>query len=131
MAAVTKGTLRVVTPSAMLDTDRGQAATDLNIGDLLVITATAPGTGHDKVYGLAPVSTTQAHGVCLKSCKAGDSVSVGVDMVEIDGYSGLTAGAQLYSSASVAGGVDTTAVASTTMIIRAVTPTRIRFKNLG
>ena len=131
MAAVTKGTLRVVTPAAMLDTDRGQAATDLNIGDLLVITSTAPGTGHERVYALAPVSTTQAHGVCLKSCKAGDSVSVGVDMVEIDGYSGLTAGAPLYTSASVAGGLDTTAVTSTTHVIRAVSATRVRFKNLG
>jgi hypothetical protein len=126
MAAVTKGTLKPVTPAGMGFTDRGQAATDMLVGDLLVLTTTTPNTGHDKVWALAPISTVEPDGICLRDCKAGQSVSVGI-IGEIEGYTGLTTKTPLYSSATVAGGLDTTAVTNAAIRVKAVSTTRIRF----
>lgn len=126
MAAVTKGTLHPVSPPGYEVNDKGQAAAAIAKGDLLVITSATPGNGFEKVWDKAPTSTVDPAGIALMDATAGGMVSVGVHG-EMDGYSGLTRGARLYPSASVAGGIDTTALAGTIVIVRAVTATRIRY----
>jgi hypothetical protein len=129
MAAVTKGTVKYVTPAGMGFTDRGQAATDMLVGDLLIIATTTPNTGFEKVYQKAPVSTVDPAGIVIQDCKAGEPVNVGV-IGELEGYTGLTPGAPLYSSPSVVGGIDTVLVTGAIGRVRAVSTTRIRF-NFG
>ena len=126
MAAVTIGTLRPVTPPGYETNDRGQAAVDITKGQLLVQTATAPGSGYEVVWDKAPTTNTDPAGIALMDCKAGGTVSVGI-RGEMDGFTGLTPGAFLYPSASVAGGIDTSKPTGAVERIRAATTTRIRF----
>lgn len=134
MAAVTRVKARPVSPPGYEVNDKGQAAVDLTAGDLLIITNATPGNGYEKVWDKATTSTANAHGIALMDAKAGQIASVGIHG-EMDGYSGLTPGAALYPSTSVAGGIDTTApdYAATTPAVpslpnvRAITATRIRY----
>lgn len=130
MAAVTVGTLRPVTVPGYEVNDKGQAAVAITKGQLLCLSTTTPGNGFEKVWALAPITgITEAHGIALMDAKAGSLVSVGIQG-EMDGFSGLTPGptqSALYPSTAVAGGIDTTAIASSTVRVRAVTTTRIRY----
>jgi hypothetical protein len=126
MAAVTIGTLRPVTVPGYEVNDKGQAATAITKGQLLVITAATPGSGYDKVYDKAPTTATDPAGIALMDAAAGGLVSVGIHG-EMDGFTGLTPNAMLYPSATVAGGIDTAKPAGAIERIRAVSPTRIRY----
>src|SRR5437868_111246 len=134
MAAVTVGTLHPVSPPGYEVNDKGQAKVAITKGQLLIITNDTPNAGFEKVWDKAATSTTTAHGIALMDAAAGAVVSVGIQG-EMDGFSGLTAGAPLFPSGSVAGGIDTTAptaFATTPAVtaspnVRAVSPTRIRY----
>ena len=136
MAAVTRVLhyTRPVSPPGYEVNDKGQAAVDLVAGDLLIITNATPGNGFERVWDKALVSTDNAHGIALMDAKVGAITSVGIQG-EMDGFSGMTPGAPLYPSTSVAGGLDTTApdYAATTPAVpsipnvRAITVTRIRY----
>jgi len=127
MAAVTAGTLRPVSPPAYEVNDRGQAAVAITKGQLLIITAATPGTGYEFVVALATTTTTDPHAIALMDAAAGSLASIGIQG-EMDGYTGLTPGAPLWPSATVAGGTDTTApTGAGSPRIRALTATRIRY----
>lgn len=134
MAAVTVVKARPVSPPGYEVNDKGQAAVALTAGQLLIISTATPGAGHDKVWALATTTTDIPHGIALMDAAAGATASVGIQG-EMDGFSGLTPGAALYTSGSVAGGIDTTAptwfattpAVTAPELIRAVTATRIRY----
>jgi hypothetical protein len=107
--------------------DKGQAATDLAVGNLVVMDGAAtPGSGHARVWKKCPAGTVNAQGIVLMNVKAGRTASVGIQG-EMEGFSGLVAGDGLFPSASVAGGLDTTPGASAVTNIRAISPTGIRY----
>lgn len=129
MAAVTKNNPRACAPTAYEFNDRGTATEAIAVGDLVKITAT----------GIAKVAAgaVDAHGIALIPAIAGGHIEYGVQG-EMDGFvlpGGVNPGDPLYPSASVAGGMDSTAttLAATTppvpgaVRIRAVTTTRIRY----
>jgi hypothetical protein len=138
MAAVTVGTLHPVSPPGYEVNDKGQAKVAITKGQLLIITNDTPNAGFEKVWDKAATTTSEPHGIALMDAAAGAVVSVGIQG-EMAGYTGLTAGAGLYPSGSVAGGIDTTApefyAAATTPAvsvpvasrIRAISTTRIRY----
>lgn len=120
MAAVAKGTtVRNVTPVAYEYYDKGTATEAIAVGDLVSITS----SGVSK----AAASTTAPSGICIKDAIAGGVVEF-ARQGELDGFTGMTPGARLYPSASVAGGIDTSSLASTVCLIEAVTATRIYFR---
>lgn len=144
MAAVTRVKAIPCSPPGYEVNDRGQTSVALTAGDLLVLTATTPASGFEKVWTIAPTSCIRPDGIALMDAKANGIVSVGVQG-EMDGFSGLTpanGSNLLYPSASVAGGIDTTAPtaysAATTpavavpahAFVKAVSTTRIRFNFL-
>jgi hypothetical protein len=126
MAAVTVGTLHPCTVPGYEYNDKGQAATAITKGQLLVITTTTGSGGFDKVWDKAPTTNTDPHGIALMDAAAGGLVSVGIQG-EMDGFTGLTQGNPLYPSATVAGGIDTAKPTGAVERIRAVTATRIRY----
>lgn len=126
MAAVTVGTLRPDTVPGYEVNDKGQAATAITKGQLLIITAGTPAGGFDKVWDKATAGALEAHGIALGDAAAGALVSVGLQG-EMDGFTGLIQGSGLYPSGSLAGGIDTSLPAGATTRIRAVTTTRIRY----
>ena len=137
MAAVTKGNLRPVIVPGYEVNDKGQAKVAIAKGDLLIMVTDTPANGFERVWDKATTSTTTAHGIALMDAKIGGIVSVGIQG-EMDGFTGLTVGAPLFPSGSVAGGIDTTAptafattpAVTATPNIRATTATRIRYSFL-
>lgn len=126
MAAVTFGTLRPITVPGYEVNDKGQAATDILKGQLLIITAATPGAGFDAVWDKATTATLDPHGIALMDAKTGALVSVGIQG-EMDGFTALVPGNPVYPSASVVGGIDTALPAGAPTRIRAKTATRIRY----
>jgi hypothetical protein len=133
MAAVTRVAPRPVEVPGYEVNDKGQAKVALLAGQLLIMTADAPRAGHERVWDLAPAGTQDPHGICLKDCPINGTASVGIQG-EMDGFSGMTPGGAIYSSGSVAGGLDTTAltIATTPAVtvtarMRATTASRLRF----
>jgi hypothetical protein len=126
MAAVTVGTLHPDTPPGYEYNDKGQAATAIAKGQLLVVTTATPGAGYVTVWDKAPTTTTDPAGIALMDAAAGGTVSVGI-RGEMDGFTGLTPGAFLYPSATVAGGIDTSKPAGAVERMRAVSATRVRY----
>lgn len=127
MAAVTKGTLRPVTPVGYEVVDTGEAKTALAVGDLVSITSDTPANGNPKVWAKAAITgITEAMGIVLTAAVAGGPVTVGI-CGEMDGYSGLTPGAALYPSTATAGETDTSAINGATVRMRAVSATRVRY----
>jgi hypothetical protein len=126
MAAVAIGTLHPDTPAGMEYNAKGQAATAITKGQLLIVTAAAPGAGYLTVWDKATTATTDPGGIALMDCAAGGTVSVGI-VGEMDGFTGLTPGAFLYPSASVAGGIDTSKPAGAVERMRALSATRIHY----
>lgn len=128
MAAVTRVKARPCTPAAYEVVERAATLTaNVTAGDLLTLGASG--------WSPAAAGTTAAHGIALQDGYAGQGdASVGIQG-EMDGFSGMTPGAPLYPSPSVAGGIDTTAptIATTPAVpitadIRAVTASRIRYR---
>jgi hypothetical protein len=123
MAAVTRVKARPCSPAGYEVNDKGVAVEAWVAGDLLTNGASG--------WSKAATGTKIAHGIGLQDAYAGQgNCSIGIQG-EMDGFSGLTPGAALYPSASVAGGIDTTAAEIATGVavpqIRAATATRIRF----
>lgn len=100
--------------------DTGYAASDIEVGDPVVISAAPP----NKMYTstVTKATGTDFHGICVKTVKQGglcEYASTG----EMDGFVGLTPGNSL---TIVAGGLDDTQ-ATGFAGIRAVNTTRIRW----
>ena len=128
MAAVTVVRPRPVSPPGYEFNDRAQAAADIDVGELVSITSATPGNGYEYVVDLAAADAEpQAiDGIALMDAKAGQLVSIGI-IGEMDGFSGMTRGARLYPSATVPGGIDTTATTNLNANMKAVTASRIRY----
>lgn len=119
MAAVTRTKGRPVTPVGYEVNDKGVCAEAWDTGDQLKNTA----AGWTKL----PAGALEADGIALNPAAVGDrGCDIGLQG-EMDGFSGLTPGDPLYPSATVAGGLNTTAVTGATIRVRAATPTRIRY----
>lgn len=118
MAAVTRVKARPCAPAGYEVNDKGVLAEAVVAGDLLV-------NGADG-WALAD-EAAEAHGIALQDGYAGQAgFSIGIQG-EMDGFSGMTPGTDLYPSATVAGGIATDAVVGATVRIRAVTASRIRY----
>lgn len=122
MAAIVKANrIASVIPPGMELNDRAYSEDDIEAGDPIVISATAPPS---MVYDHAvkKATGTEAHGIALVSSNEGGLAEY-TTQNELDGFSGLTPGAGL----TIVGGViDDTAPAAGAARIRAVTTTRIR-----
>lgn len=131
MAAITVVKARPVTPVGYEVNDSGVLTEDVTAGQLL-----SNGAGG---WSKCPTNQVEPDGIALQDGYAGQgNFPVGIQG-EMDGFSGLTPGAKLYPSGSVAGGIDTSApvyytVATTPVVnvpvvskLKAVTATRIRF----
>jgi hypothetical protein len=92
---------RVCTPVGYEVVDRGKAVTAWTAGDQL--------KNGDGGWSKLPAGAAEADGIGLMDAYAGqDGCDIGIHG-EMDGFSGMTPGTPLYPSASVAGGLDTTA----------------------
>lgn len=119
MAAVTRTKARPVTPVGYEVVDKGTLTEDVIAGDLLKNGANG--------WAKLAAGQTEPDGIALQDGYAGQGgASIGIQG-ELDGFAGLTPGTPLYPSASVAGGLDTDAVAGATIRIKAARATRIRY----
>lgn len=108
MSAATRVRARPCTPVGYEVVDKGVAVEAWTAGDLLVNGASG--------WSKAPTGTLEAHGIGLQDAYAGQGgCSIGIQG-EMDGWSGLTPGAPLWPSASVAGGLDTSAPVNTSRV---------------
>lgn len=123
MAAITRVAPLHVSPPAYEVIDRGRATEAIAKSDQIVITGSS---GSEQRVSKCPAGAAECHGIALKPCTLEGLCEYGVQG-EMDGFSGMTPGAALYPSASVAGVIDTAAVAGATVRVRAVLPTRIRY----
>lgn len=135
MAAITHVDPAPVSPPGYELNDYGYASADIAVGDPVIITADAPPSRKWEQV-VAPATGAVAHGIALKTVKAGGTAEYGV-VGEMDGFAGLTRGTSL---SIVAGSIDTTAptITGTSVsggattspapsFIRAVTASRIRY----
>jgi len=126
MAQLTRGTgnskPKLCSPPGYEVIDKGTATEVIAAGELCVIGASG--------WSKTAAGATDADGVALKDYIAGQEGCDFLIQGEIDGYGmsgGITPGIDIYPSASVAGGMQSDAVAATTLRIKATTPTRLRF----
>ena len=137
MAAVTRVKARHVAPVGYEWIDTCELYEDVVAGDLLEFTGTVT-DNMPVMRKLAAGANAEADGVALKDGFAGQrGFDYGIHC-EMDGWSGMTPGAPLYSSASTAGGIDTSANGVTPtagaapvsygLVGKAVKATRIRFQ---
>ena len=127
MAAVAKGPkVRPVTPPGYEFNDKCELAEAVTRGDLLEYTGAMSEDQPVMQLLAAGSDPADADGIALMDGYEGErGFSVGIQG-EMDGFTGLTPGTALYPSATVAGGLDTTAIAGTHPTVKAVTTTRIR-----
>lgn len=119
MAAVTRTKARFVTPVGYEVVHQAAVVTEAVVaGDPLVL-----GAGG---WSKAPTTATEAHGMAIQDYAAGRGDCSILIQGEMDGFTGMTPGTPLYPSATVAGGIDTTAPTGATIRMRAVTASRIR-----
>ncbi len=119
MAAVTRVDAHPVAPVGYEVNDKGVLTEDVVAGDLLKNGA----SGWSRLAGGA----LEPDGIALMDGYSGQrGFSIGIQG-EMDGFSGLTPGAPLYPSATVAGGLDTTVATGGTIRVKAATATRIRY----
>lgn len=123
MAAITRVAPLHVSPPGYEVIDRGRATEVIAKSDQILITGNS---GSEQRVSKCTAGAIECHGIALKPCTLEGLCEYGVQG-EMDGFSGMTAGASLYPSASVAGGIDTTATATPIVRVRAVLPTRIRY----
>jgi hypothetical protein len=126
MAAVTRVAPHPVEVPGYEVNDKGQAKVAMLAGQQVIMTADAPRAGFERMWDLATAGAIEAHGIVLMDCPINGTVAVGIQG-EMDGFSGMTPGAPIYPSATVAGGLDTTATATPITRVRATTASRIRF----
>lgn len=120
MAAITRDAPVLVSPTGYENIQHGYASAAFQPGDLVIISGTPPSSQWDVSYAAATAAV--AHGVVLKTVGAGGTAEVAW-RGEIDGFSGLTPGAPL----SVATGTIDSTAPTGAVLVRAVTPSRIRF----
>jgi hypothetical protein len=127
MAAVTVVKCRPVTPPGYEVNDKGTLTEDVVAGNLLSLGSSG--------WSKCPTDQVEPDGIALQDGYSGQAnFPVGIHG-EMDGFSGLTPGAKLYPSGSVAGDIDTTAptyAATTPAVpavakIKAANTTRIRY----
>lgn len=123
MAAITKIAPLHVSPPGYEVIDKARATETIAKADQIIISGN---TGSEQRISKCTAGAIECHGIALKACASEMECDYGVQG-EMDGFSGLTPGAPLYPSASVAGGIDTTATATPIARVRAVLPTRIRY----
>ena len=128
MAAVTTpANFRPVSPPGYeVNQDAAQSGVAITKGQLLILSGAAPAAGFVNVWVPATAAAAEAHGIALMSSAAGQVAEVGIQG-EADNFAGLTPGAPLYPSGTVAGGLDTVGAAGATTRVRAISATRIRF----
>lgn len=119
MAAVTRGDRAkpIIVPGYEV-VDVGVCAEAWETGDQLVNSAAG--------WVLAPDDALEAHGMAMKPAYVGQR---GCDILmqgEMAGFEGLTPGDPLYPSATVPGGLDTTAPVGAVARVRARTTTSVR-----
>lgn len=125
MAAVTKVKPRSVQIPGYELNDVCELVAAVDAGDLLVYNGVEVNGMPQMVRATAGAG--EADGIALRDGYAGErGFDVGI-IGEMDGFAGLTPGAGLYPSASVAGGIDTTRPTGAAAQIKAVRSTRIRF----
>ncbi|HYP18611.1 MAG TPA: hypothetical protein VEY08_00950 [Chloroflexia bacterium] len=125
MAAVTVVKARYVTPVNYEVIDKCVLSEAVVAGDQLVFTGTV--TNGLPVMSKAPTAgITEAHGMAIKDGYAAQEGFEVLIQGEMDGFSGLTPGNPIYPSTATAGKLDTTAIASATVRVRAIRATRIR-----
>lgn len=126
-AVITPTTFRPVTPPGYeVNQDGAQAGVAITKGQLLILSGAAPAAGFVNVWVPATAAAAEAHGIALMSSAAGQVAEVGIQG-EADNFAGLTPGAPLYPSATVAGGIDSTQPTGAPTRVRAISATRIRF----
>jgi hypothetical protein len=129
MAAVTRVKPRHVAPVGYEWIDVCELTEDVLAGNLLEFT----GVMNDNLplmRKLPAGAAAIADGIALKDGFAGQrGFDYGVH-TEMDGFSGLTPGDLIYSSAAVAGGADTAPNGAAPAIGKAIKPSRIRFQIL-
>lgn len=95
----------------------GVATEDIPAGSAVVQTATG--------WSIAPAGTVDFHGIALQSYYAGQGGCSFLIQGEFDGFAGLTPGANVFVSTTVAGGWADAGASGALVRARAVTPTRI------
>ena len=94
--------------------ERADAA--IALGDQIIETATG--------VAKAAAGATSAHGMAISAAVAGEQVDY-IKQGEVSGFTGLVRGAQLYPSATVAGGLQTDVVANAAVQVRANNDTSV------
>lgn len=118
MAAVTRVKSHPCTPVGYEYVTEGAVLTEaVFAGDLLIQGA----SGWSKLLGNSVANLTARRGMAMQDGYAGQRDASIAIHGEADGFSGMTPGAPLYPSASVAGGIDTVAnvfyTAATTPVV--------------
>ena len=126
MAAVVRVKPRHVSPVGYEWIDVCELFEDVVAGDFLQFTGTV--NSNMPVMKKCPaVANAEPDGIALKAGYAGQrGLDYGIHC-EVDGFSGLTPGQLIYSSAAVAGGQDTAANGTAPVSGKAVRANRIRF----
>lgn len=124
MAQLTRGTgnskPKLCSPPGYEVIDTGTATEAIEAGQLCVLGASG--------WSLTAADALDADGVALKDYIAGQEGCDFLIQGEMDGYGdALTPGADIFPSDSVAGEMQTDAVVGTTLRIKAVRATRLRF----
>lgn len=123
MAAVTRVKARPCTPVGYEVVDKVELGEAVTAGDLLKYNGST--NDGQSIVVKAAAAATEADGIALQDGFSGQrGFSMGLHG-EMDGFSGMTPGTALYPSATVAGGLDTTAAGA--IRVKAVKAARIRY----
>lgn len=124
MASVTRSSPHFVSPPGHEVTDKCELSEDVSAGDLLAYTGAM--SAGQPVMQKCPTGD-EPDGIALKDGKSGKrGFDVGI-VGEMDGFSGLSPGADLYASTTTPGDIDDASGSGTAAPIKAVRKTRIRF----
>jgi hypothetical protein len=118
MAAITVVRPMPVQPVGYEVFDKGTATEAIPAGAAVIQTAAG--------WSRVAANATDFHGLAARAYYAGEGGCDFMVQGEMDGYSGLTPGANVFVSPTVAGGLDTAGAAGSIVRARAVTATRIR-----
>lgn len=126
MAAVVKVKPRFVSPVGYEEIDVCELTEVVAAGDLLEYTGVIS-DNMPLMRKLPAAANAEADGIALQAGFAGQrGFDVGI-VLEMDGFSGLTPGDPIHSSAAVAGGLDTAVNGTALSVGKAIRASRIRF----
>lgn len=124
MASVTRNSPHPVSPPGYEVNDTCELSEDVAAGDLLEFTGSM--SAGQPVMQKCPTGN-EPDGIALTDGKSGErGFDVGVQG-EMDGFSGLSPGADLYASTATAGDIDDASGSGTAAPIKAIRATRIRY----